>query len=266
MTSLIYELMQETPPDGKDFANAVKHIIKREEQWNIWKNEGCQPFAIPKPEKKPSEGDELPVAKTGSIRRRKRKIGDQIKEARSQNKFLMGNANLTRLWNIYPDNLEAAAAPERDFLPSLDEYFAEAIEQLDPANQVEKEYRKVNDGQWGWRALRLLAKKSPFFFTYGNTPIATLPEYLETMLKKMNPGLKVSSSGSQGSNGDVKKEDITSPAVKTVICTEDHLKKLAENVKDNWRKIVPKLGQSKEDVAHFEEKESSDASKFFLQF
>jgi len=46
-------------------------------------------------------------------------------------------------------------------------------------------FRKVNDGAWGWRALRLLAKKSPYFFTYGNNPIAKLPDYLEQMLKKM---------------------------------------------------------------------------------
>ena len=40
---------------------------------------------------------------------------------------------------------------------------------------IEDEYKIVNDGQWGWRALRLLAKKSPNFFTYGNNPIAKLP-------------------------------------------------------------------------------------------
>jgi hypothetical protein len=43
----------------------------------------------------------------------------------------------------------------------------------------------VNDGAWGWRALRLLSKKSPYFFTFGNNPIAKLPDYLEQMLKKM---------------------------------------------------------------------------------
>ena len=53
-------------------------------------------------------------------------------------------------------------------------------------------FRKVNDGQWGWRALRLLAKKSPHFFTYGNNPIGKLNEYLETMLRKMSPALQQS--------------------------------------------------------------------------
>ena len=36
-----YLLINETPPNGEEFAKAVKHILKREEQWNAWKNDGC---------------------------------------------------------------------------------------------------------------------------------------------------------------------------------------------------------------------------------
>ena len=83
----------------------------------------------------------------------------------------MGNATLTKLWNVCPDNFEAASgkfqfwqlsnvkvnvahiinlmnllfvwtlAPERDFLPNMEDYFAEATEQLDPANEVEDQYK-----------------------------------------------------------------------------------------------------------------------------
>ena len=49
-------------------------------------------------------------------------------------------------------------AKDRDFLPSLQNYFEEAIEQLDPANGIEDEYKKVNNGEWGWRALRLMSR------------------------------------------------------------------------------------------------------------
>ena len=37
----IYELVGETPPLGKQFGESVKHILEREVQWNIWKNQGC---------------------------------------------------------------------------------------------------------------------------------------------------------------------------------------------------------------------------------
>lgn len=46
------------------------------------------------------------------------------------------------------------------------------------------DFRKVNDGNFGWRALRLLARKSPHFFAQSNNPIHKLSEYLENMIRK----------------------------------------------------------------------------------
>ena len=74
-------------------------------------------------------------------RKRKRPVGDMIKLAMTQKKFIMGNNDLTRLWNLYPDNMEACSAPERDFLPKMEDYFEDAIEQLVPANMVEEQYK-----------------------------------------------------------------------------------------------------------------------------
>lgn len=37
----------------------------------------------------------------------------------------------------------------REFMPSLDEFFAEAIEQADPANMVEDEYKYVRTKSFG---------------------------------------------------------------------------------------------------------------------
>lgn len=52
--------------------------------------------------------------------------------------------------------------------------------------------RLVNDSNFGWRGLRLLACRSPHFFTHSASPIATLPEYLTTMIKKLAKELPVS--------------------------------------------------------------------------
>ena len=52
-------------------------------------------------------------------------------------------------------------------------------------NEIEDTYKKVNNGEWGWRALRLMSRRSTHFFISGNNPIAKLPEYLESMLGKM---------------------------------------------------------------------------------
>ena len=52
-------------------------------------------------------------------------------------------------------------------------------------NEIEDTYKKVNNGEWGWRALRLMSRRSSHFFISGNNPIAKLPDYLDSMLTKM---------------------------------------------------------------------------------
>lgn len=45
--------------------------------------------------------------------------------------------------------------------------------------------RVVNDRNFGWRGLRLMAQQSSQFFTHNNNNfIETLPEYLESMIQK----------------------------------------------------------------------------------
>lgn len=94
---------------------------------------------------------------------------------------------MTRLWNLNPDNLEACKAQERSFLPSLEQYMAEAIAQMDPSAGIDTEYKRVNDPNFGWRALRLLAQRSTCFFTHSNNvkPISKLPDYIESSLKSI---------------------------------------------------------------------------------
>ena len=91
----------------------------------------------------------------------------QLQKEVAEKKINLGNSGLTSLWNYNPDNLEACRAKERDFLPSLENYFEEAIEQLDPKNEIEDTYKKVNNGEWGWRALRLMSRRSTHFFISG---------------------------------------------------------------------------------------------------
>lgn len=40
----VQQLIKETPPKGANFLLGVQHILKREEHWNQWKNEGCLSF------------------------------------------------------------------------------------------------------------------------------------------------------------------------------------------------------------------------------
>lgn len=52
--------------------------------------------------------------------------------------------------------------------------------------------RVVNNSNYGWRALRLLARRSPHFFQPTNQQFKSLPEYLENMVIKLAKELPVS--------------------------------------------------------------------------
>lgn len=80
--------------------------------------------------------------------------------------------------------MEACKGRDRDFLPSLEDYFADAMRQLE--SSVKEEDSILKDSNTGWRALRLLARRSPHFFTYNNTILNPLSSYLEMMVRKIS--------------------------------------------------------------------------------
>ncbi|XP_047360741.1 THO complex subunit 1 isoform X1 [Vespa velutina] len=269
----VYTLLTETPPDGPSFTETVKNILKREEHWNAWKNEGCPPFKRPASESTAEVDDDAK-----KIKRSKRRIGDVIRDAQAVGKYHVGNPELTKLWNLCPNNLEACKSKDRDFLPSLETYFEEAIMQLDPSAMVEEEYKKVNDGNFGWRALRLLARRSPHFFVHGNNPINRLPEYLETMIKKIakdrpqaQSDVKVEAedtpppdSNDQEYSEDVLKQESEQTDNENVETkgresklnkvTPEMVAKLSEVLKGDWKKLAAKLGYTNDEIVFFQGK------------
>ncbi|XP_050539159.1 THO complex subunit 1 isoform X2 [Daktulosphaira vitifoliae] len=267
-TNIVYDLINTTPPDGVNFSEVVKNILKREEQWNKWKNDGC-----PEVTKRPicdNNDSDMPTTK----RRPRRNLGDVIKNMTVNNKVFLGDPELTKLWNFKPNNLEACKGPERDFLPSFDTFFQEAFEQLDPELCIESQFRKVNDGNFGWRALRLLARKSPHFFAQSNNPIHKLSEYLENMIKKtmskekqmpVNQGSDKRVSPSK----ELKKESLAeSEEVDITDCINDEnenenndeiiedknkipkhiLNQVAEKIGDRWNLFAEKVGYQPDEI------------------
>jgi len=186
MSDKVYSIIGDTPPNGKKFASSVQHILNREENWINWKNCGCGSFAKFPPALLEEMG-ELPKEDSRKKSRGvKRSVGEEYLSNRSK-KANLGNTELTRLWNLCPDNLKACKAENRlNFLPQLDTFFEEAIEQADPEAGIEEEYKVVNDSSFQWRALRLLAHRSHHFFTPSQTPFKALPEYLQSVIENIS--------------------------------------------------------------------------------
>jgi hypothetical protein len=170
----------------------MQHILDREEIWNKWKNEGCPSFvkekrAAPSSTAIPDKRAKIPKILTSDFHPGATKV------------FKFSNPEMAKLCNINHDNLNACKDTSRQFLPTIRDFFEEPIEQLDPANEVEKQYHLVNKTDWSWKALRLLAKRSAFYFTQ-NQNVRSIPEFLEAICNKLSKEFQVNQGEQAGSN------------------------------------------------------------------
>nr|KAF6424033.1 THO complex 1 [Rousettus aegyptiacus] len=154
----------------------------------------------------------------------------------------MGNEELTRLWNLCPDNMEACKSETREYMPTLEEFFEEAIEQADPENMVENEYKAVNNSNYGWRALRLLARRSPHFFQPTNQQFKSLPEYLENMVIKLAKELPPPSEEIK-TGPDVRRD-------KPV--TGEQIEVFANKLGEQWKILAPYLEMKDSEIRQIE--------------
>ena len=250
----IYKLLRETPPNGKEFVETIKHILKREEMWNSWKNDSCKEI------RRPDGNQPKPVDATQPKKRKM--LGDVIAEATKAGKFDLGNGELTRLWNLCPDNLQACKGSDRNFLPSLESY-------LD--NPKEK-----NDPTYEWRALRLVSRQSSHFFTILTPPnekIEKISDYLKLFHQKIQKDkgeIKTEQSNSvelsmeQPENfteevgdtiedGDAPDENIH----KTTTASPEQIVEISNAIGEDWMKLGVKLGYTS-DILDFYKEQSKE--------
>uniref|UniRef100_A0AAX7V1Z1 Death domain-containing protein n=1 Tax=Astatotilapia calliptera TaxID=8154 RepID=A0AAX7V1Z1_ASTCA len=235
-TKLVYQLLREIPPDGDKFAAMVEHILNTEENWNAWKNEGCPSFV------KERYIDDKPKRLT-----RKRQAPEDFLGKGPDRKIFMGNDELTRLWNLNHDNMEACKSDSREFMPSLDEFFAEAIEQADPANMVEEEYKVVRNANYGWRALRLLSRRSPHFFQPTNQKFKSLADYLDSMVSKLakelpkdipSEEIKTGEEDDDDNGDNLLKDSNDSPSIQSKLVTNQQMDDVAAKLGAQWKNLA----------------------------
>ncbi|XP_029931273.1 THO complex subunit 1 [Myripristis murdjan] len=249
-TKLVYQLLREIPPDGDKFATMVEHILNTEENWNAWKNEGCPSFV------KERTIDDKPKRPT-----RKRQAPEDFLGKGPDRKIFMGNDELTRLWNLNQDNMEACKSDSREFMPSLDEFFAEAIEQADPANMVEDEYKAVRNSNYGWRALRLLSRRSPHFFQPTNQKFKSLADYLDSMVSKLakelpkdipSEEIKTGEEDDDDNGDNLLKESNDSPSMQSKLVTNQQMDDVAVKLGAQWKTLAEQLEMKAADLREIE--------------
>ncbi|XP_037943298.1 THO complex subunit 1-like [Teleopsis dalmanni] len=296
----VYKLIEETPPNGNQFLRTVQHILNREEIWNKWKNEGCKEIRKPDDVQNNTKGKEEPqednattsgsgaVVNDSNVKEessdesfikqiqphtRKRLLGDILRESYNSNRYYLGHPLLTELWNLAPDNLSACKSEDRNFLPEFEVYLNNKNDRSDSSS---------------WRALRLLARQSPHFFTTFNSSSSyKIPDYLENMrrriirekLENAKPATsatvtngQVSSNGSTlenetmtltdaeqeaepelGADEDIEKnEDDRNAHSKPLVATHEQIEEIAPLIGDDWKKLGKKLGYTPDELEFFE--------------
>ncbi|TRY59739.1 hypothetical protein DNTS_028403 [Danionella cerebrum] len=239
-------LLREIPPEGDKFASMVEHILNTEENWNSWKNEGCPSFVKEKPaETKPARPS------------RKRPAPEDFLGKGPDRKIFMGTEELTRLWNLNHDNMEACKSENREFMPSLEEFFEEAIEQADPVNMVEDQYKVVHNSNYGWRALRLLSRRSPHFFQPTNQLYKSLAEYLENMVIKLakelpkdlpSEEIKTGEEDDDENGDNLLKESEDSPSIPSKTVSNSQMDELAAKLGAQWRTLADHLDMTQKEI------------------
>ncbi|NP_001041315.1 THO complex subunit 1 isoform 2 [Rattus norvegicus] len=156
-------------------------------------------------------------------------------------------------------NLTVYFTMTREYMPTLEEFFEEAIEQADPENMVESEYKAVNNSNYGWRALRLLARRSPHFFQPTNQQFKSLPEYLENMVIKLakelpppSEEIKTGEDEDEEDNDALLKENESPDVRRDKPLTGEQIESFANKLGEQWKILAPYLEIKDSDIRQIE--------------
>ncbi|KAF7487661.1 THO complex subunit 1 [Sarcoptes scabiei] len=196
----VVELIEETPPNGKEVRQVIEHLLKREEFWNNWKNEGCAELKeIIESEEISKKSEEYIRSTYTSIR--KARLGEHVKNANDSGKILIANSEMNRLWNFCPDNLEACRSQRRIFTPTIEQFFEPVLKTL-PENRK----FHCSESNFCWKSLRLLAEKSSYFFVPNNQMVKSVNDYLEGVIENLSNDYNISVPKANVDNEDNKTE------------------------------------------------------------
>eukprot|EP00063_Salmo_salar_P021201 XP_013996036.1 PREDICTED: THO complex subunit 1-like isoform X2 [Salmo salar] len=210
-TKVVYQLLREIPPDGDKFATMVEHVLNTEENWNSWKNEGCPSFV-----------KERPVDDKPKRPMRKRQAPEDFLGKGPDRKVFMGNDELTRLWNLNHNNMAACQSVSR----------------------------VVRNSNYGWRALRLLSRRSPHFFQPTNQQFKSLADYLESMVIKLakelpkdlpSEEIKTGEEDYEDNGDTLLKESNDSLSMQTKLVSNQQMDDIAAKLGSQWKTLAGQL-------------------------
>ncbi|CAP20878.3 Protein CBR-THOC-1 [Caenorhabditis briggsae] len=159
-----YRLLSDTMPRGTAFVAGLKRIMQRETEWNQWKNSNCP--------------DLSEKADKGAMQMYKKRQRVPF----NPNNLDLGTPELTKLWTYEPDVLKACKSDKRKFIPTLADFIRDPLDEMDPEQQVEEQYKSINEVSFQWRAARLLMHKAPGYVSKTEPkadPTTNMPDHVQ---------------------------------------------------------------------------------------
>ena len=98
---------------------------------------------------------------------------------------MVRRTDLKKLWDTTITPARTRLETRKRHQPTYDEFFAETVEQLDPVNDVEKQYWNINNENFVWRAMRVVGRHN--FKSFQDRGEKTFPDFLEGMLAPKKP-------------------------------------------------------------------------------
>ncbi|KAG8176371.1 hypothetical protein JTE90_018946 [Oedothorax gibbosus] len=246
-TITIYQLLEETPPNGKTFAHDVVKILLREEYWNVWKNEGCPDFK--------SLTDKADIEK-----RLRKRPADNLRQFPNKKT----NADTTKTWYSVTNNWDACRSAKRNFVPSLESFFG-ITNKNDSGTMIQK--RDMSDSKYQWKALRLLCMKSPHIFTANTAPAKSVPEYLEAVIEKFakekpqthqevvvetavadDEAMEDANDEFFPASEEDSKEEVK---VKKDVLTKSMIEAVAGKLQNHWQALAVKFGFQEDEIEYY---------------
>ena len=262
----VTELIVQTPPNGAEMARVILQMLHREEYWNEWKSDKC-------PELKANELPKPRVLADGGCTRG---AGQELLSAERLGKHCLGNKELTRLWNLCPDNWQACRSKKRVFTPSVEEYFEEIAN-----SSKDKRLRTISgDPNFTWRGLRLLSQKSSFFFAPSNQLVRPVCSYMESVVENLAEMMGVDNSGSVDDMDDAedisddeflkcpedggRESNATSPSRDaaangtSAAVTKELVARIASKVASSWKKLAKEFTFQEDEIEYWDSETPSD--------
>uniref|UniRef100_A0A8C2HK84 THO complex 1 n=1 Tax=Cyprinus carpio TaxID=7962 RepID=A0A8C2HK84_CYPCA len=166
--------------------------------------------------------------------------------------FVKESDELTRLWNLNPDNMEACKSDSR---------FVFGNSHLKIV---------VRNSNYGWRALRLLSRRSPHFFQPTNQQFKSLADYLENMVIKLakelpkdlpSEEIKTGEEDDDENGDNLLKESNDSPSIQSKAVTNSQMDEIAAKLGSQWKTLADHLEMSEKEIRVIE----SDSEDVELQ-